>query len=245
MTIATLTLPDVTTRPAFANEPLTDFKDPDNRQAFQAALDKVLVSLGKTYPLVIGGQEVYTDKTFASLNPAAPTTVVGHFSMADAALVDRALTAASAAFEDWRHVPAAERAAYLLAAADGMRQRKHEISAWMVVEVGKSWAEADGDTAEAIDFLEFYAREMVRLDQRADLVPYPGEANEQWYIPLGVGAVIPPWNFPLAILTGMTSAASWPATPSSSSLPAPARPSPGRWPGCSRTPGCRRACSTS
>jgi 1-pyrroline-5-carboxylate dehydrogenase len=202
----TLTLPDATTRGPFVNEPFTDFKDPVHRAAFAAALASVKAQLGRTYPLVIGGQEIVTERTFASVNPALPSELVGRFSMADAALVDRALDEATRAFETWRHVPATERAAYLFAAADAMRARKHEFSAWMVYEVGKSWAEADGDTAEAIDFLEYYGHEMVRLSKGAQLVPYPGEANEQWYIPLGVGAVIPPWNFPNAILTGMTSA---------------------------------------
>jgi 1-pyrroline-5-carboxylate dehydrogenase len=118
-----------------------------------------------------------------------------------------ALAAATAAFATWKDTPAAERAAYLFAAADRMRERKHTFSAWMVVEVGKSWPEADGDTAEAIDFLEYYAREMLRLAEGASLTPIQGERNEMVYIPLGVGAVIPPWNFPNAILTGMTSAA--------------------------------------
>jgi 1-pyrroline-5-carboxylate dehydrogenase len=203
----TATLPDVATRGAFKNEPMTDFSDPANRAAFEAALETVRTQLGRTYPLVIGGEEITTEATHASLNPAHPEQVVGRFSMADAALVDRALTAATRAFETWRHVPAEERAGYLFAAADAMRARKHEFSAWMVYEVGKSWAEADGDTAEAIDFLEYYGREMIRLDRGAELVRIPGEANEQRYIGLGVGAVIPPWNFPAAILTGMTSAA--------------------------------------
>jgi 1-pyrroline-5-carboxylate dehydrogenase len=207
MTLAMPTLPDVSTRGPFRNEPFTDFSQPANRAAFAAALAKVKAELGRSYPLIIDGQAVTAADTGASLNPANPSEVVGRFSQADAALVDRALEAASRAFETWRHVPATERAAYLFAAADEMRRRKHEFSAWMVYEVGKSWPEADGDTAEAIDFLEYYAHEMLRLDRGAAVVPVAGEENEMVYIPLGVGAVIPPWNFPNAIMTGMTSAA--------------------------------------
>ena len=194
-------------RGPFANEPFTDFSQSAARAAFGAALALVRAQLGRTYPLVIDGQEVLSGNTHPSLNPAHPDEVIGHFTQADAGHVELALTAATRAFETWRNVPAAERAGYLFAAADAMRARKHEFSAWMVLEVGKSWPEADGDTAEAIDFLEYYGREMLRLSEGAPLTPVAGEVNEMTYIPLGVGAVIPPWNFPNAILTGMTSAA--------------------------------------
>jgi len=191
----------------FANEPLTDFENPAERAAFQAALESVRAQLGRTYPLVIGGERIDTLDTFASRNPSDPGQVVGRFARADREHVDRAIAAAAEAFAHWRRVEPARRAAVLFAAAAEMRRRKHELSAWMVFEVGKSWAEADGDTAEAIDFLEYYGREMLRLAEGARLVPVAGEQNEMVYIPLGVGAVIPPWNFPNAILTGMTSAA--------------------------------------
>ena len=119
---------------------------------------------------------------------------------------NQAVEAAATAFESWKRVPAEERAGYLFAAADLLRERRFYFNAWMIYEVGKSWPEADGDTAEAIDFLEFYAHEMIRLAGEQPLVRIEGEDNELVYIPLGVGAVIPPWNFPGAIMVGMTSA---------------------------------------
>ncbi|MEP6704019.1 MAG: L-glutamate gamma-semialdehyde dehydrogenase, partial [Acidobacteriota bacterium] len=141
--------------------------------------------------------------------PAKKTEVVGVFSEVDTdtELVDKAIDAATAAFQIWRNVPAAERAKYLFKIADVMRKRKHELSAWMVFEVAKTWAEADGDTAEAIDFMEFYGREMLRWSEKQPVTKIDGENNSLEYIPLGVGAVIPPWNFPLAIMAGMTMAA--------------------------------------
>ncbi len=146
---------------------------------------------------------------FRAINPANKTEVVGVFSEGDTdtTLVDRAIEAATNAFKLWRNVPAAERADYLFRIADILRQRKNEFSAWMVFEVAKTWAEADGDTAEAIDFLEFYGREMLRWSERQPIIKVDGEDNRLEYIPLGVAAVIPPWNFPLAIMAGMTMAA--------------------------------------
>ncbi len=193
--------------PPFRNEPLTDFSQPEHARAFQAALDRVRSELGRTYPILIGGERIQTAETFDSINPANPSQVVGRFAKADVELAHRAVEAAAQAFEKWKAVPPEVRARYLLKAAAIMRRRKHEFSAWIVYEVGKSWAEADADTAEAIDFLEFYAREMMRLGGSQPVVAYPGREAELRYIPLGVGAVIPPWNFPNAILTGLTSAA--------------------------------------
>jgi 1-pyrroline-5-carboxylate dehydrogenase len=191
----------------FRNEPLTDFSQPENAHAFQAALNQVRAELGRAYPIIIGGERIQTAETFDSVNPANPSQVVGRFAKANAELAHRAVEVATQAFEMWKTVPPEVRARYLLKAAAIMRRRKHEFSAWIVYEVGKSWAEADADTAEAIDFLEFYAREMIRLGGSQSVVAYPGREAELRYIPLGVGAVIPPWNFPNAILTGLTSAA--------------------------------------
>jgi 1-pyrroline-5-carboxylate dehydrogenase len=191
-------------RRAFMNEPLTDFSTPENAAAFRAGLSKVRAGLGRTYPLIIGGEKIETADTLASTNPACPAEVVGRVSKATPELADRAVRAAAAAFETWSRVPYTERAGYLLSAAASVRKRKHEWSSLMVLEAGKTWAEADADTAEAIDFLEFYAREMLRLGGPHPTHPEPNLETEQYYLPLGVGVVIPPWNFPMAIMTGMT-----------------------------------------
>ena len=193
----------------FKNEPFTDYSKPENAEAMKAAIEKVRGELGREYPVVINGEKIALDSKFESYNPANKSDVVGVFSEVDTdtSLVDKAIDAATEAFKSWRNVPPAERAEYAFKMADIMRQRKHELSAWMVVEVAKTWAEADGDTAEAIDFLEFYGREMLRWSQELPITKVPGEDNSFEYIPLGVGAVIPPWNFPLAIMAGMTMAA--------------------------------------
>jgi 1-pyrroline-5-carboxylate dehydrogenase len=193
----------------FKNEPFTDFSKPENSEAMRAAIEKVRGELGREYPSIINGEPVALEHKFESYNPANKTEVVGVFSEGDSdtSLVERAIDAATKAFKTWRNVPAAERSDYLFKIADIMRQRKHELSAWMVFEVAKTWAEADGDTAEAIDFMEFYGREMLRWSQEQPITKIPGEENSLEYIPLGVGAVIPPWNFPLAIMSGMSMAA--------------------------------------
>jgi len=193
--------------PIFKNEPLTDFSKPANRKAMVSALAKVKKMLGKEYPIVIGGEEIYSDNKFSSTNPSRPSEVIGIFQKADALLADKAVEAAAAKFEEWKWVDPKKRADYLFKAAKIMRKRKHEFSAVMVYEVGKTWPEADADTAEAIDFMEFYAREMLRYAGKQPVTKIPGEKNEVVYIPLGVGVVVPPWNFALAILTGMASAA--------------------------------------
>ncbi|MHB9145669.1 MAG: L-glutamate gamma-semialdehyde dehydrogenase [Symbiobacteriia bacterium] len=190
----------------FKNEPGTNYGLPENQEAMLKALDFVAKNLGKEYPLVIGGEKIMTQDKIKSINPAQISEVVGYVSKADQALAEKAMQAALTAFETWRFVEPAVRARILFKAAALMRRRKHEFSSWMVYEVGKTWPEADADTAEAIDFLEFYGREMIRLAESQPLTRYMGEDNEQEFIPLGVGVVIPPWNFPLAILVGMTSA---------------------------------------
>jgi 1-pyrroline-5-carboxylate dehydrogenase len=191
----------------FRNEPLTDFAKPENRTAMTAAIAKVRGSLGKTYPLYIAGKEIGNLDTFSSVNPSKTTEIVGRFQKGTSAHVDQAIEAGWKAFETWSRTPAKERADYLFRAAAKMRERKHEFSAWMIFETGKNWVEADADTAEAIDFMEFYGREMLRLSEPQPLTRIPGEKNDLYYIPLGVGAVIPPWNFPLAICVGMATAA--------------------------------------
>ncbi len=194
-------------RGEFVNEPMLDFTNEKNRQAMVEALERVRASLGKTYTNWIGGEEVTGSKTFTSTNPSRPSEVIGVFPEADEKLAEKAMQSALLTFETWKLVPVAERAEYLFKAADELRKRRFESNAIMVIEVGKSWPEADGDTAEAIDFLEFYAREALRYGEEQPVTPYPGEKPEAFYIPLGVGVVIPPWNFPMAILLGMTTAA--------------------------------------
>jgi 1-pyrroline-5-carboxylate dehydrogenase len=190
----------------FRNEPFTDFSKEANAQAMRDALAKVKSELGREYPLVIGGERIKTDSKLDSINPANRTEVVGRFQKATKELATRAVETAYETFQTWKKTTAQERADLLFRVADILRQRKHELSAWMIYEVGKTWPEADGDTAEAIDFCEFYAREMLRYAGPQPLTNNPGEDNRLEYIPLGVGAVIPPWNFPLAIMAGMTSA---------------------------------------
>ncbi|MBB6735621.1 L-glutamate gamma-semialdehyde dehydrogenase [Cohnella zeiphila] len=194
-------------RTEFANEPLTDFRIDANNRLYDEALRQVEAELGKEYPLRIGGERVMTERKAASVNPAAAGQTVGLVSQADEALAERAIRAAADAYRSWSRADPNERARVLFKAAALLRRRKFEFSAWMTYEAGKNRAEADADTAEAIDFMEFYAREMQRLSLPQPLVPLPEEENELYYIPLGVGVVIPPWNFPLAILAGMTTSA--------------------------------------
>ena len=188
----------------FRNEPFTDFGKEENAQAMRSALEKVGAELGREYPLVIGGKRITTESKLESINPANRTQIVGRFNKATKELANRAVEAAAEAFQTWRNTPAEKRAELLFRVAEIMRERKHELSAWMIYEVAKTWPEADGDTAEAIDFCEFYAREMLRYAGAQSLYQVAGEESEMEYIPLGVGAVIPPWNFPLAIMAGMT-----------------------------------------
>src|SRR4030095_3277782 len=156
---------------------------------------------------VIGGERIETGNKLESINPANRKQVVGSFHKATKELANKAVEAAATAFQTWRFTSAQERADLLFRTAAILRERKHELSAWMIHEVAKTWPEADGDTAEAIDFLEFYAREMLRYAGEQPLIKLTGEQNHLEYIPLGVAAVIPPWNFPLAIMAGMTGAA--------------------------------------
>lgn len=188
-------------------EPLTDFSVEENRKAFELALKKVRSEIGKEYPLVINGEKITTEKKIISFNPSKKDEVVGYVSKANQELAEKAMQEAAIVFEEWKNWPADARARLLFKAAAIMRRKKHEFSATMVIEAGKSWPEADADTAEAIDFMEFYGRQMIRLGGSMSVTPLEGETNDNYYIPLGVGVVIPPWNFPLAILVGMTTAA--------------------------------------
>ena len=191
----------------FVNEPFVNFAEPENARAMRAALDQVGRQLGREYDLIIGGHRERTEGKITSHNPAQPAEVVGVHQKAGSEHAQEAMDAALRAFHSWSRVPVEVRSSLLLNAAAIIRERKFEFSAWLVYEVGKNWAEADADVAETIDFLEFYAREALRLAEATTPIQYPGERNRLVYIPLGVGAVIPPWNFPFAIMAGMTAAA--------------------------------------
>jgi 1-pyrroline-5-carboxylate dehydrogenase len=209
--MATVSLPTEiqprTPQGAFKNEPFTDFKAPENARKMKEALELVGSHLGHEYSLVIGGHRIKTEGKIHSLNPARPSQVVGRHAKAGAEHADQAMQAALDAFEIWSRTTVEERTSLLLKAAEIIRERKFEFCAWLTFEVGKNWAEADADVGETIDFLEFYAREALRLAAAKTPIQMPGERNQLIYIPLGVGAVIPPWNFPFAIMAGMTVAA--------------------------------------
>ncbi len=194
--------------PEFRNEPFTNFQDPEQQAAFQQALATVQKDvLGKTWPCWIGGEAVRGNTTFENFDPGEVTRRIGRYPKLTAAEADIAVEKAHAAFPAWAATPVEDRVRLFFAAAQKLRERKHLFSALLCHEVGKSWAEADADTAEAIDFLEYYAGQMLRMAEPQPVTPVPGEQNQMLYIPLGVGVVIPPWNFPLAIMAGMTAAA--------------------------------------
>ncbi len=191
----------------FKNEPFTDFTKPANIQKQKQALKAVRKKLGRTYELVIGGKKHKTEGRITSYNPSNKDEVIAYFHKGTKDLANFAIESAFKKFQEWKYIPAAERANYLIKAAAIARRRRFEINAWMILEAGKNFLEADGDTAEAIDFLDFYGREMLRYGDKQPITPLKGEKNELVYIPLGVGVTIPPWNFPFAILVGMSSAA--------------------------------------
>jgi 1-pyrroline-5-carboxylate dehydrogenase len=206
-TMSTVILPRAP-KGAFRNEPFTDFsRSGDHHHAMKEALTRVGDLLGREYPLIIGGERLHTSGKIESHNPARPTQVVGIHQNPGAELAEVAIQAALEAFESWKNVSIDTRTSLLLRAAEIIRERKFDYCAWLTYEVGKNWAEADADVAETIDFLEFYAREALRLAGTTTPIQYPGEKNELLYLPLGVCAVIPPWNFPFAIMAGMTAAA--------------------------------------
>jgi 1-pyrroline-5-carboxylate dehydrogenase len=187
----------------FSNEPFVDFSKPENRKAMEDALKKVASEFGREYPMYIGGRKVTTASKRTSTNPSHPEQVIGVFQSATPEMATEAVEAASKAFESWKRVPAEQRAECLFRTAKILRERKFEMNALICYEAGKTWPEADADTAETIDFCEFYGREMLRLAGPQKVTPMKGEKNYLKYIPLGVGVVIPPWNFPAAIAAGM------------------------------------------
>ena len=206
--MATVTLPTEiqprSPKGEFRNEPFTNFKDPETARQMKAALDLVAGHLGHEYDLIIGGHRLRTEGKIKSLNPARPAQVVGVHQKAGGEHAENAMTAALDAFESWSRTSVETRVSLLLSAAEIIRNRKLEFCAWLTYEVGKNWIEADADVGETIDFLEFYSREALRLAKSQTPIQLPGEHDQLIYIPLGVGAVIPPWNFPFAIMAGMT-----------------------------------------
>ncbi len=194
----------VTAPETFVNEPMIDWSNPENLRKMQAAIEKVRSELGREYDLVIGGRRLKTGDTASSVNPAKPSEVIGIHQQAGPAEVEPAMQAALKAFETWSRTTVEERTSLLFRVVQLLQERKFELEAWLVFEVGKNYAEADGDIAELIDFCQLYALEALRLEKAATLVQLPGEHDQFRYIPLGVGAVIPPWNFPAAIMGGMT-----------------------------------------
>jgi len=188
----------------FKNEPPVEFTKEENARRMRTAIEKVRSQLGREYDLIIGGKRSRTAEKIKSLNPARPSEVVGIHQKASRDHVEPAMQAALKAFDFWSRTSVEERASVLFRVGDLLRERKFEFMAWLVFEVSKNWAEADGDISETIDFCEFYAREALRLGNVTTPVQMPCELDQLRYIPLGVGAVIPPWNFPAAIMAGMT-----------------------------------------
>jgi RHH-type proline utilization regulon transcriptional repressor/proline dehydrogenase/delta 1-pyrroline-5-carboxylate dehydrogenase len=191
---------------SFQNEPLTDFSREDARRAMQRALDEVKARFGQLYPPIVGGNVLTTEATIDSVDPAHFRQVVGRCGRPTATQAEEAIAAARSAFPAWRDTSSEERGGYLFRMAEVMRRRRLELAAWQVYECGKQWREADADVAEAIDYCSYYGREMLRLatPQHRDV---PGEENAYFYEPRGVAVIIAPWNFPLAILCGMSTAA--------------------------------------
>ncbi|HOM73064.1 MAG TPA: bifunctional proline dehydrogenase/L-glutamate gamma-semialdehyde dehydrogenase, partial [Armatimonadota bacterium] len=192
---------------AFPNLAERDFSKADHQELMKQALAKVKAQLGQYYPLIIDGKEVKTEKEIRSINPARPDEVVGRTASASQADAQAAIEAANRALLSWREVPAEKRAEYLLKAADIMEAERDELSALQVYEVGKNWREADADVCETIDYLRYYAKEMIRLSKPRRMGPVAGETNDYFYQPKGVAVIIPPWNFPMAICAGMSTAA--------------------------------------
>ena len=188
----------------FVTEPFYDFRNDENARRMRAAIAKVRSQLGREYGLIIGGKRVKTADKIKSLNPSQPSQIVGIHQKAGKDHVEPAMNAALKAFESWSRTSVEERASLVFRVGDLLRERKFEFMAWLVFEVSKNWAEADGDIAETIDFCELYSREALRLAKTKTPVQLPGERDSLFYVPLGVGAVIPPWNFPSAIMAGMT-----------------------------------------
>ena len=191
----------------FNNEAMVDFTRADHRAAFPQSIATVRAMTGKEYPLYINGKEIRTAELFDTINPNKPSELLGRISQAGVGEVAHAIASAKNAFPAWRDTSPRDRAQYLLKAAEIARKRLFELSAWQVLEIGKQWDQAYADVTEAIDFLEYYAREMIRYGEPQRIGNAPGEINHYFYEPKGIAAIISPWNFPLAISLGMAAAA--------------------------------------
>ncbi len=191
--------------PAYANEPIETFAAPGPQEQMSAALRAVRAQFGRTYPLLIGGKHIHTEALLQSTNPSNPDELVGSTAKADRLHAEAALEAAWSAFESWKLWKQEDRSRVLLKAAQIMRQRKRELEAWLIYEIGKNFIEASAEVAEMIDFTEYYARQALKhVGALGSLAAFPGEENESFYVPLGAGLSIAPWNFPMALMTGMT-----------------------------------------
>jgi len=188
----------------FINEPYSDFTVEENAAAYRQAIEEVRGEFGRHYPLIIGGLAVDTEDRIESLNPAKPSEIVGTVASATPELADQAIAAAWEAFGVWSAVSAEARSRTIMKLVAILRRRKFEFSAWQTLEASKNYLEAEADVAEAIDFCDYYARQAIEMAKPLSVVPFANEENESHLIPLGAGVVIPPWNFPLAILAGMT-----------------------------------------
>lgn len=188
----------------FVNEPELDFSIPENKAKLESAIAGIEAQLGQDYPLVIGGERIFTEKKTASVNPCKKTEIVGYASNASKELADKAIRCAHETYQSWRLVPTSVKADYVQRLIGIVQKRRSEIAAWMILETGKNFAEADGEICEAIDFFNAYSQGAVYLSEHPlELVESKVENNRCEYRPIGVGLVIPPWNFPFSIMAGM------------------------------------------
>ncbi len=188
----------------YTHEPFTDFSVEENRKKMEEALKNIEAEFGKEYPLVIGGERITTEDKIKVVNPSNKTEILGYVSKSNKDLAEKAMQVADETFNTWRKTDPKFRAGVLFRAAAIIRRRKFEFNAHLVKEGGKPWKEADADTAEAIDFLEYYGRQMLKIKDGVEVNSRPIEHNQFHYIPLGVGLVISPWNFLFAIMAGTT-----------------------------------------
>lgn len=186
----------------YRNEPFTDFTNADSTGKYRSALAEARAGLGQDWPLVIGGDHVTTGEWLESVDPAAPGTLVGRAAAAGPEHIDMAFRAAEDAYATWSRLPMEDRARSLKRLGAVLKRRRFELAAWLTLESGKNWREADADVAEAIDFVEYYAQDSLKLAKPVNVAGMPGEENTTTLRPMGPGVVIPPWNFPLAIMVG-------------------------------------------